>query len=95
MIELNQNENIEMKIDSNDNETDILKIVKRSVKLLETIADNSNTKLINKIENTLHELSAIEPQRVKQIIINLAPENSKDFQVKISSKNANDNEEGF
>jgi two-component system sensor histidine kinase ChiS len=95
MIELNQGENVELKIDKDDQETDILKIVKRSVKLLETIADNSNIKLIEKIEDTLHKLSEIEPQKVKQIIINLVPQNSKDqkeTELKTPSQNANDNE---
>jgi hypothetical protein len=94
MIALNQNENTTQKTNDNDRENDILKIVKGSVKLLETMADNSNKKLVNKIENTLHELSEIEPQRVKQIIINLAVQDTnlqKEFQVK-NSPNANDNQ---
>ena len=91
MIELNQHENLELTIDKNDHQADILRIVKRSVKLLETIADSSNVTLIKKIEDTLNQLSEIEPHKVKQIIINLMPNKSgKKSSVKVVVHNDND-----
>jgi len=84
MIALSKKEEI---TDSKDPQADILRIVKRSVILLETIADSSNTKLIKKIEEVLQQLSDLEPQKVKQIIINLMPKNQS---LKVEIHNDND-----
>lgn len=92
MIELSKKESIEFAIDANDHQADILRIVKRSVKLLETIADSSNLTLIKKIEDTLHQLSEIEPNKVKQIIINLMP-NHKNESTSVKVEIHNDNDE--
>lgn len=88
MIELSKKEAIEFSIDANDNQADMLRIVKRSVKLLEAIADSSNITLIKKIEEVLHQLSEMDPKKVKQIIINLMPQNSQ-----VNVEVHNDNEE--
>ena len=73
MIDLNRAETIELTMNEGDLEADILKIVKRSVQLLQKISKNSHDSLVDKIENNLHQLSLVEPNKVKQIIINLIP----------------------
>lgn len=83
MIDLNQAEVIELTINEGDAEADILKIVKRSVQLLQKIADNAHDSLVDKIENNLHQLALAEPNKVKQIVINLIPSENEEGKAKI------------
>ncbi len=78
MIDLNQAEVIELTINEGEAEADILKIAKRSVQLLQKIADNAHDSLVDKIENNLHQLALAEPNKVKQIVINLIPSENEE-----------------
>lgn len=93
LIELHQSENSDTHLTKDERDADITKIVKRSVKLLEAIAEHSNVTLVSKIEDTLYQLSEIDPKKVKQIIINLTPEKSaRKTQTKATKKTINDND---
>ncbi len=71
LIDLNQAESGEFKINKNPNPTDIDNILKQSVKLMQKRAKKSNILIITKIEENLYQPLLLDQRRVKQVVINL------------------------
>ncbi len=71
LIDLNQAESGEFKINKNPNPTDINSILKQSVKLMQKRAKKSNILIITKIEENLYQPLLLDQRRVKQVVINL------------------------
>jgi len=99
IIDLNQNEKVKIRVDEDDSDSDTIKVVSNSIKLLQKIANSSgngsNQDLINKIEDNLHQISKINPNRTKQVIIKLIPNIAKHglgkAHIEVFINNDNDN----
>ena len=71
LIDLNQAESGEFKINKSPNPTDIENILKQSVKLMQKRAKKSNILIITRIEENLYQPLFLDQRRVKQVVINL------------------------
>ncbi|MES2962214.1 MAG: ATP-binding protein [Pseudomonadota bacterium] len=71
LIDLNQAESGEFKINKSPNPTNIANILKQSVKLMQKRAKKSNILIITKIEENLYQPLFLDQRRVKQVVINL------------------------
>lgn len=99
IIDLNQSEKVKIRTDEDDGESDTIKVVSNSIKLLQKIANSSGNSsdqdLINKIEDNLHQISKINPNRTKQVIIKLIPNIAKHglgkTHIEVFINNDNDN----
>ncbi len=71
MIDLNQAETGEFRIDKTYESVDLEKIITQAIKLLFSKALENKIKFDVKIKKDLHHLSDLDPRRIKQILINL------------------------
>lgn len=71
LIYLNEAETGEFKINKSKRAVNISKIIKQALKVLKKRAKNYNIILISKIDDDLNLLPNLDPQRLKQIMVNL------------------------
>lgn len=91
LTDLNHAETGDLKIVKSSKPVNIARIIKQSIKLLGKRAKNSDIILIGEIDEELHEISDLDPRRIKQIMLNLIANAIKHSQendkVEISAQN--------